>query len=89
MMIVMMMVNVVMMMVDVVMMMMVVKVMMTDLAESNSLSTGGAARTPLVDDEAVGKMRQKWEPDFFGGKVKIGASELKTCHNLVQDITRC
>ena len=59
---------IVMMMVDVVMMMVVVNVMMTDLAESNSLSTGGAARAPLVDDEAVGKMRQKWEPDFLGAK---------------------
>ena len=57
----------VMMMVDVVMMM-VMMVMMTDLAESNSLSTGGAARTPLVDDEAARKMRQKWEPDFLGAK---------------------
>ena len=77
------------MMMVVVVVMMMVNVMMTDLAESNSLSTGGAARAPLVDDEAARKMRQKWEPDFFGGKVKIGASELKTCHNLVQDITRC
>ena len=59
---------IVMMMVDVVMMVMMVNVMMTDLAESNSLSTGGAARAPLVDDEAVGKMRQKWEPDFLGAK---------------------
>ena len=58
-----------MMMVNVMMMMvMMVNVMMTDLAESNSLSTGGAARAPLVDDEAVGKMRQKWEPDFLGAK---------------------
>ena len=57
----------VMMMVDVVMMM-VMMVMMTDLAESNSLSTGGAARAPLVDDEAARKMRQKWEPDFLGAK---------------------
>ena len=61
----------VMMMVDVVMMVMMVmmvNVMMTDLAESNSLSTGGAARAPLVDDEAARKMRQKWEPDFLGAK---------------------
>ena len=64
-MIVMMMVDVVMMVVVVVMM---VNVMMTDLAESNSLSTGGAARAPLVDDEAARKMRQKWEPDFLGAK---------------------
>ena len=62
----------VMMMVDVVMMVMMVvmmvNVMMTDLAESNSLSTGGAARAPLVDDETARKMRQKWEPDFLGAK---------------------
>ena len=71
MMIVMMMVNVMMMvilMANVMMMVMMVNVMMTDLAESNSLSTGGAARAPLVDDEAARKMRQKWEPDFLGAK---------------------
>ena len=50
------------------MVMMMVNVMMTDLAESNSLSTGGAARAPLVDDEAARKMRQKWGPDFGGAK---------------------
>ena len=65
-----MMVNVMMMvmMVNVLMMVMMVNVMMADLAESNSLSTGGAARTPLVDDETARKMRQKWEPDFLGAK---------------------
>ena len=63
---------------------------MVNLAKANSLSTGGAARAPLVDDEAVGEMCQlRGVPAFLGGKVKVGASELKTCQNLVQDTTRC
>ena len=67
-----------------------IKMRTTNLAKANSLSTGSAARAPLVDDEAVGEMCQlRGVPAFLGGKVKVGASELKTCQNLVQDTTRC
>ena len=66
------------------------KMRRTNLAKANSLSTGSAARAPLVNDEAVGEMCQlRGVPAFLGGKVKVGASELKTCQNLVQDTTRC
>ena len=76
-------------MVTMVLMMMMKTMMILDLAKSNSLPTRGAARAPLVDDETVeGKSVRRGGPDYLGGKVK-GASELKTCHNLVQDITRC
>ena len=45
---------------------------MVNLAKANSLSTGGTARAPLVDDEAEGEMCQgvpafsaEWVPAFI------------------------
>ena len=53
--------------------MQMMRMRMVNLAKANSLSTGGAARAPLVDDEAEGGMCQlggpsfsaEWVPAFF------------------------